>query len=43
MEMAILEAVARADLIMRWGWGAIMVLIVVCAAVMILSVQRWNK
>lgn len=43
METSILIAVARADLVMRWAWGAIMVLIVVCAAVMILSVQRWNK
>lgn len=43
MERAILEAVARADLILRWGWGAILGLIAICAVVMILSCRRWDK
>jgi len=40
MERAILVAVARADLILRWGWGAILGLIAICAAIMIISCRR---
>jgi len=43
MERAILVTVARADLILRWGWGAILGLIAICTVVMILSCRRWDK
>ena len=42
MERAILEAVARADLILRWVFGGALVLIVICAILMILSCRRWD-